>query len=337
MPLKVGAREGREGLWITGTVTPAGSTEGVRIRRRAGSDDRRTANEEAAALTAQILRDAYHGPRRGTRSWVEASASYRQFEQRSKGTLDLLARLLRHFRETPLSAIGQAEVDRACRALLRPDASPATRLRNVIVPIKAVLTHAARRGWCDMPHFEAPRQPKSRTPCLLPAEVEGLRQAAPRLAPLITWYVATGCRRGETYLLDWADVDLRGGIARLWPDTTKAGTQRIVRLVPAVVAMLASLPHREGPVFGAVDIKKSLATAARNAEVELRGVHDLRHTWASWHYAIERDLMLLRTEGGWATVQQVETYAHLMPAGHEGEIRRIWGLASNVQSRKMAG
>ena len=66
-------------------------------------------------------------------------------------------------------------------------------------------------------------------------------------------------------------------------------------------------------------------------------MHDLRHTWASWHYAIERDLMLLRTEGGWATVQQVETYAHLMPAGHEGEIRRIWGLVPNVQSRKMAG
>jgi len=47
--------------------------------------------------------------------------------------------------------------------------------------------------------------------------------------------------------------------------------------------------------------------------------------------------MLLRTEGGWATVQQVETYAHLMPAGHESEIRRIWGMVPHVQGRRMAG
>ncbi len=28
--------------------------------------------------------------------------------------------------------------------------------------------------------------------------------------------------------------------------------------------------------------------------------HDLRHTWASWHYALNRDLLLLKVEGGWS-------------------------------------
>ena len=30
--------------------------------------------------------------------------------------------------------------------------------------------------------------------------------------------------------------------------------------------------------------------------------HDLRHTWASWHYALNRDLLALKQEGGWSSV-----------------------------------
>jgi integrase len=28
--------------------------------------------------------------------------------------------------------------------------------------------------------------------------------------------------------------------------------------------------------------------------------HDLRHTWASWHYTFNRDLLALKQEGGWS-------------------------------------
>jgi hypothetical protein len=34
--------------------------------------------------------------------------------------------------------------------------------------------------------------------------------------------------------------------------------------------------------------------------------HDLRHTWASWHYALNRDLLALKIEGGWSSVALVE-------------------------------
>jgi integrase len=37
--------------------------------------------------------------------------------------------------------------------------------------------------------------------------------------------------------------------------------------------------------------------AAGEARPELTP-HDLRHTWASWHYALNRDLLLLKVEGG---------------------------------------
>jgi integrase len=336
VPLRVVRRPDTGALTIVGTVTPAGASQGVRIRRRAGSNDRGLAAEEAAALTAQILRDHHHGERRGTRGWAEAVASYREFQDRSPGTIALLIRLTRHFRDTPLRQIDQDAIDQACRAVLRPDAKPATRLRNVIAPVRAVLQHAARRRWCDPVLIEAPAVQARRTPCLLPSQFQALHAAIGSHRVLLTWLVCTGCRRGETQALDWRDVDLVGARARLWADTTKAGKSRVIELVPAAVAALASLPHRTGLVFGPANPRKALATAARKSGVEIRGVHDLRHTWASWQYAITPDLLRLKQLGGWSSADQVEVYAHLMPAGHEDAIRQVWGLTSSRRVRRFS-
>jgi integrase len=51
--------------------------------------------------------------------------------------------------------------------------------------------------------------------------------------------------------------------------------------------------------------------------------HDLRHSWASWHYAVHKDLLRLKQDGGWSSVALVERYAHLMPQGQEAAIRRF--------------
>lgn len=55
--------------------------------------------------------------------------------------------------------------------------------------------------------------------------------------------------------------------------------------------------------------------------------HDLRHTWATWFYALTKDPLLLKAEGGWATLAMVERYAHLMPSGLAGEIGSVWGAS----------
>lgn len=335
MPLKLTRRPGRAGLWITGTVTPAGSQTGVRVRRRAGSDDPRIAREEVSAIEREIIRTAHLGERPAARGWGEAVAAYIQHDTRSDATLAFLKKLTQHFGDLPLDQINQAAVDEARAAICRAGAKPGTVLRNIIVPIRAVLHHAALNGWCPEPRIKAPRQPEGRTPCPLPRQVEALRAAiASQHRPLVTWYAGTGCRRGETQALDWADVDLAGARARLWADTTKSGKFRVVQIPPAVVAALANLKHRKGLVFGAASIRTAWATACRKAGLSLRGPHDLRHAWASWHYALHRDLLALKQAGGWASVSQVERYAHLMPAGHENEIRRVWGLTPARHQRK---
>ena len=149
----------------------------------------------------------------------------------------------------------------------------------------------------------------------------------------------------EAVYLDWRDVDLVGARAIFWADRTKTGKRRNAHMPPVVVAALASLPHREGAVFlsdkggpyadrrGAYggQIKKGWKGALRRAELDLALTpHDLRHSWASWQYALDRDLLRLKIEGGWSSVLLVERYAHLLPAGHQVAIQRFFGHLSGI-------
>ena len=65
--------------------------------------------------------------------------------------------------------------------------------------------------------------------------------------------------------------------------------------------------------------------ACRRAGIEDATPHTLRHTWATWQYAMHRDLMRLREEGGWSSVVLVERYAKLAPAGMVPAMRAVWG------------
>jgi integrase len=333
MPLKVTRRASSGALTISGTVA------GTRIRQRAASNDAKIAAEEAATLEAALLRTAWHGERRGSRTFAEAVTSYLEAAPRTESTKARVRRLLLGLGPTvTLGEIDQGTVSHLRAKVLRPGASPATVSRGIIVPLRAILRHAHRRGWCDAPVFEIPRRTEGRTLYLLPDEAERLIEAAaPHLRPLLVFLLSTGARLSEAIELDWRDVDLKGGRAIFW--RTKTGKRRMAILPPRIVADLASLPHRAGPVFrhgnGAYadrgreeggHIKRGWKGAIRRAGLDpALTPHDCRHTWASWHYAINRDLLALKIEGGWSSVALVERYAHLLPAGHDAAIRGFLG------------
>jgi integrase len=276
--------------------------------------------------------------------------SYLDAAPRSRSTKDRVLRLLLAIGKKELREINQAEVIRLKKNLLRPDPTPATYARSIIVPLRAILRHAYRLGWCDPPIFELPRRTPGRTRYLLPLEAERLiASAAPHLQPLLLFLIGTGARLSEAIELDWRDVDLVGSRAIFW--RTKNGTRRVAHLPPRLVAALARLPHREGAVFrwrttaspsGRTTPRETtyvdrgretgghIKTAWRGA-IRRSGLdpeltpHDLRHSWASWHYALHRDLLALKVAGGWSSVELVERYAHLLPAGHQDEIRHFLG------------
>lgn len=351
MPLKIVRRKDTGTLQISGIVRlPDGAR--INVRQRAASDRIELAREEAAALEARILRDAYHGQRRGARSFAEAVGSYLNAEDRAAGDQRRLLRIMTALGDVRLSQVDQAAVQRVRAKILAADASPATVRRGVITPIRAVLNHAHEIGWCDVPKFRVPKQPEGRTRYLLPAEAERLiAAAAPHIQTLVLVLLDTGARMSEALELDWRDVDLTGGRVIFW--RTKTGHRRNATISPRTIAALASLPHREGRVIrwqhgrrriseyadrqreGGGQIKTAWKATLRRAglDAELRP-HDLRHSWATWHYAVHRDLLALKHAGGWSSVVLVERYAHLLPVGQEDAIRAFWGIGAVAQEER---
>lgn len=333
MPLKVTRRKSTGALTISGTVA------GVVFRRRASTNDPRLAREEAAIIEAKLLRAEWHGERTVDRMFSEALQSYLDAAPRSMRVIATLVRLTAALGETPLNAINQQTVIDLRGRMLRPGAAPATFLREVLVPLRAVLNHAADQKWCDPPRFVQPRVGAGRTRFLLPGEVERLVAAAPpHVRPLLIFLVGTGARMSEAIELDWRDVDLGGQRVIFW--RTKNGRRRDAELPPRVVSVLAALPAWSGPVFRRRDgqpyvdrqrqygghIKDAWMRAIRRAGLDPELTpHDLRHTWASWHYALYRDLLKLKADGGWSSLTLVERYTHLLPSGNKQGIQEFFG------------
>jgi integrase len=274
--------------------------------------------------------------------------SYLEAAPRSAHTKDYLRRVRRALGDVALSSIDQDALPRLRSILprlrsivLRPGASNATYMRQILTPLRALLRYAARRGWCDMPLFESVPTAAGRTRFLLPDEAERLiAAAAPHLQPLLIFLLCTGARLSEALGLEWRDVDLQGARAIFWADQTKSGRRRVARLLPRCVLSLAGVPRLAERVFLAPSthpyltgrergyggqIKTAWRGALRRAGLADLSPHDLRHTWASWHYALHRDPFALKAEGGWSSMALVERYAHLLPAGQESAIRAFWG------------
>lgn len=334
MPLKLVKRHGGANWYIRGTI------RGVTVDETTGTDDKKRAEEIRIRRETEILDRRIHGIRK-TATFLEASVMYLE----EGGASRFVDGVARHFGTTPLDEIDQAAIDRAAR-LLYPNGSASTRNRQVYTPVSAILHFAAKKKMCDKPIIERPKQPKGRVRWITHDEAQSLLKCcAPHLKPLVTFLLYTGARLSEALYLDWRNVDLsRAHVAFL---DTKTNDDRGIPLHPGVVAALANLKHREGMVFrkpdgkpyarkkndeGGGQIKTAFNGACRRAGIIDFTPHDCRHTWATWHYTINRDLIALMKLGGWKSEKMVLRYAHLnvenlaasvnsLPWGNSGEAK----------------
>jgi integrase len=121
--------------------------------------------------------------------------------------------------------------------------------------------------------------------------------------------VETGMRAGEILSLEWRQVDLGRGVARL--DKTKNGTKRTVPLTEEAVRVLAQLPRTGVQVIGTFHdtsgLDRTFKRACEAAGIEGLRFHDLRHEAAS-RLAPHMKVQDLAKIMGWKTLQMAMRY-----------------------------
>jgi integrase len=319
-----------------------GTVRGITVDESTGVADRKAAETIRSKREWEIIQASIHG-RKATVTFLEAAVDYIE----AGGERRYLKKLLEYFGTTPLAKIDQAAIDRAAD-VLKPIAKNSTRDRQIYTPISAVLKRAAKRSLCEWRQIERPSQPRARVRWISPAEADRLiRACSPHLRQLVVFLLYTGARVAEAVYLEWAQVDLERRQVQFL--VTKNGDARGVPLHPRVIQALEGLPFREGPVFRRADgqpyerkadgggqIKTGFKGACRRAGIADFHPHDCRHTWATWHYAANRDLVALMELGGWKSERMVLRYAHMNVAHREQSVAALPWEKSGEQDKRSA-
>ena len=292
------------------------------VRGTAVDQSTRTDNEEAAESIKikkenELLNRSVFGER-ATVTFLQAAVSHMEHG----GEARYVGKLIDHFKTRKLNSIGQADIDTASKALY-PKAKPSTRNRQVYAPMSAILRHGAKRDWCNFIVLDRPRFSNERVRWISHSEAERLiENCSPHMRPLVTFLFGSGARLSEALYLQWPQIDQK--LRQVNFIDTKNDESRGVPLSDKVMEVLLALPNRVGPVFltnrglpyerkyeGGGQIKTGFKAACKRARISDFTPHDCRHTWATWHYAANRNLAELQILGGWKGHEMVLRYAHV--------------------------
>jgi len=166
---------------------------------------------------------------------------------------------------------------------------PATVNREITI-FKAVFDKALKNGMAERNPAQGVKQFKEnneRDRILSPEEYARLltRCPAAHLKPIIKLAYHTAMRRGEILNLTWGQVDLKDEFIKLRAEDTKTNEGRFVPLNRKLMEMFKTMPRGLPmiPVFtyqgrSFAEMKRSFATACKQAGIEDFTFHDLRHT-----------------------------------------------------------
>ena len=338
MPLKlIPPREGKSPNW-----TIRGSYLGVAVNQSSRTHKRSVAHSVLRGIERAIERGEYQAPTPAgeERTFLSAALAYLEAGRRPR----YVAKLIKHFGDTPLSEIGQAAIDDAAVELY-PNVTPCTRNTCVYTPLSAILRHAG----IDI-KLKRPKGAKGRTVTewLRPEDATGIIQAADgfdtEFGLFLRLLLYTGIRLGEALALHWADI----GDGTAWVRRQKGGIASDVRLRADLTERLAAhgpqeLLRRVFRFHQGGDLKHKL-TRAKLAHLGLpcptrrptgwrpptnrlswTNFHSFRHTWATWMRQAGTDVQGLVATGNWRDPRSAARYAHVVP--HE-EWQRVDNLPS---------
>lgn len=334
------------------------SAKGVpRIRRSAGTTDRKAAQEYHDRLKAELWRSGRLGEE-PDHTFDEAALGMLKLAE-GQSNYDAKVRHVRYWRsvlgaQTPIRSLTAGKImqglpTHTTNKFRKPTPlSPATKNRH-LATIKRILHLAAEWGWIPRaPKLSKFEEPDKRVRWEAPATVVAMIEAMSLewMRDISIMAVATGMREDELRSLELSHVDLRQCNAWVVAENAKSGYARAVplnadaisvikRRLPAAVKYVFERPPVEGRSRKISQIdSRCLKRACADVGVEDFHFHDFRHTWASWHVQNGTPLLALKDLGGWETLEMVQRYAHLAPSHLAHHANAVTFLAQPTQERK---
>lgn len=290
-----------------------GTHHGVRIEQSTRTSDFNAARGMLKKVKAEIESGALQ-PRPLGPTFAEAVELYLRETKNNRFIMPLFD----YFGFKPLNQITQQDIMRASHDLY-PNASNATRNRQVFTPVLAIMR---MNGVLIVAKRPENAQGNRRTFFLTPEQAARLVSAAyetnAEFGLFLMFLLYTGARLGDAVKLTVDNLYLNEARA-LFPKT-KNGKPRTVYLPPVLVAALANHPrgyNREGKVFRYH--KGSNLTDRLRAAEEASGVHipkglafhAFRHTWGAWMRRYGGlDTSGLIATGAWSSRDAAMVYEH---------------------------
>lgn len=295
--------------WNNGWAYAHGTgPDGKRIRRALKTTDPRRAEEIRSNLEAKLWQIDLYGPQSAI-TFDQAALAYAEDD----GDMRFLVKMSEQLAGVLLRDITPRVVREAAKKAY-PTAANATRNRQGITPVRAVINYAHDQGWCAPIKVRAFPIKKPKKKAVGHEYLATLQPHLPiNMFALMLFLHTTGRRVGDAISLTPDDIDLPRAKAHI--QKTKNGDAAVAHLVPMLVDILRDLPQANGRIFGYRDrrsIYGTLKRACKRAGVEYLGTHQPgRHSFAT---ALEREGWSARSiadAGGWKSVRLVdETYIH---------------------------
>ena len=146
---------------------------------------------------------------------------------------------------------------------------------------------------------------------------------------LITFLILTGCRKGEALNLKWDDVDMQNDVIAI--KGTKTKYDRYIPISKPLKELLRRIEKNQDVLYvfqrnGAklADFKRSFHTACKNAGLKDMHIHDLRHVFASKMVMNGTSLFITGELLGHRTTQMTKRYSHLVPSTLRKAVDDVW-------------
>ena len=308
----------RAGIYYVKLSSPDGSL----IRRSAGTQDRRKAQEFHDRLKAQLWDLAYL-KKKPKRTWDEAALRWLQEKAHKKSYSDDVSRIrwfTEHLRGRTLDQISRDLVDRLITTRFR---GRSDRTKDLHVALIRAIFRKAMREWEwieTMPAFRTySRSGQVRVRYLTHDQAESLLSYLPgHQREVVLFALATGLRQGNVLRLTWDQVDLVRGIVTITGYDTKNGESLGVPLNKVALGVLERQKGRhpsrvftyKGKPLNSANTK-TWRKALKAAGISDFRWHDLRHTWATWLRQADVPTWVLQELGGWKSEAMVRRYAHV--------------------------